>query len=454
MTRRLAVVFTTVILVAAGGVLMLLALGRSPTGSERQLMVAGLLVIMAAVLISNPLRLRLAAWLDRLHGGDQRDPREILDAAGGRLAQPLPLEDLLAEVAQSLRAVLPLTAAELWTYKDSRLTLATSDPYRDPREIELAPAEVQALMAAQLTGLAWLRVWLPQLLAGRPDERVRAAVMRQPQAVLGVIVLELLDGVEELSVDQEQAVIELSRQLGLRLQNSHLDDALRASVDDLRLQADELRQSRARVVAAGDAERRRIERDLHDGAQQHLVAISVNLKLARELGATEPERATALLARLGEEAELAMRELRGLAHGIYPPLLQQRGLDEALHVAADRTRLDVSVTTQGTARYPEDVEAAIYFCCVEALQNAAKHAGADARVSICVEQAAAQLEFSVTDNGAGFERGSVTGGAGLVGMGDRLAALGGTLEVDSQIGHGTRIHGTIPLEQSPAGQPP
>ncbi len=368
--------------------------------------------------------------------------------------QPLALEDLLAEVVQSLRQVLPLAAAELWTHEHSQLTLAASDPYREPREINLGPAEVQVLMGAHLTGPAWLRVWLPQLLSTRCEERVRVAVMRQPNSLLGVIVMELLDDVEELTVDQEQAVLELTHQVALTIRNSHLDDALRASIDDLRLQANELRRSRARVVAAGDAERRRIERDLHDGAQQHLVAISVNLRLARDLAATEPERAAELLGLLGDEIELAMRELRGLAHGIYPPLLQQRGLDEALRVAASRTHLDVSVETQSTARYSQDVEAAVYFCCVEALQNVAKHAGPHSRVSICVEQSNGRLEFAVKDDGAGFDRGTAAAGAGLVGMGDRLAALGGTLEIDSRAGQGTRVHGAIPLQDSSTGQTP
>jgi signal transduction histidine kinase len=451
-TSRVASLLVVSCLVVGAGLVMVLALGRSPTSDEYGLIAAALGSVVVATLAYEPLKHRLAARAARLSRNPRPDPHAVLELAAGRLSQPVAIDDLLSEVVQMLRSGLGLAAAEVWTCEHSRLELAASDPYREPHRIDLGPAEAQALMGAQLIGRAWLRVWLPTMLDGHAEHRVRAAVVRQPGVLVGLIVLELREEVEELSVDQEHTLLELARQVGLTLQNAQLDGALRASIDELSRQADELRRSRSRVVAAGDAERRRIERDLHDGAQQHLVAISVNLKLARDLANSEPERAAELLGLLGRDIELAMVELRDLAHGVYPSLLQQHGLDGALRAAAQRTGLDVSVAASTTDRYPEQVETAVYFCCVEALQNAAKHAGSGTSVSVSVEQHRGELSFAVEDDGAGFDPAASNGGAGLVGIGDRVAALGGSVEVESAVGRGTSVRGVIPLAGKPTGQ--
>jgi signal transduction histidine kinase len=195
---------------------------------------------------------------------------------------------------------------------------------------------------------------------------------------------------------------ELARQTGLAFHNAQLDTALQSSLDELRRQADELRASRARIVASGDAERRRVERDLHDGAQQHLVALAVNLRLARDVVLDDPPAAAEMLEELTGAVQDTIRELRELAHGIYPPLLVDSGLPEALRAVASRTPLDVDVVTDGIGRYPGDVEAAIYFCCLEALQNASKHAP-DAHVAVRVWEDAGGLLFEVADDGPGFD---------------------------------------------------
>ena len=155
----------------------------------------------------------------------------------------------------------------------------------------------------------------------------------------------------------------------------NLDSALQESLDEVRRQADELRASRARVVEAGDAQRRRIERDLHDGAQQHLVALAVSVNLVRQIADTDPDAAKAMLEQIGSDLQEAVQELRNLAHGIYPPLLMDRGLAEALSAASGRAALPTGVEADGIGRYSQQIEAAVYFCCLEALQNAAKHAG-------------------------------------------------------------------------------
>jgi signal transduction histidine kinase len=223
-----------------------------------------------------------------------------------------------------------------------------------------------------------------------------------------------------------------------------VDSALEASPDELRLHAEELRGSRARVVAAADAERSRIERDLHDGAQQHLVALVVNLQLARQLVDSDPAAAKTLLEEIGRDARDALDSVRELAYGIYPPLLLDRGLAEALSAAASRVEIPSQVEATAVDRYPIEVEATVYFCCVEALQNVAKHAGAGARATIRAWHEQGLLLFEVVDDGAGFDQ-NAKRGAGLTNMSDRLGALDGRLTISSEPGGGTRVSGTIPL---------
>ena len=218
---------------------------------------------------------------------------------------------------------------------------------------------------------------------------------------------------------------------------------LEARVDE---QVKELRASRTRVVLAADAERRRIERDLHDGAQQHLIGLAIQLRLVGELADSHPEKAKELLGGLDDEVQATLEQVRDLAHGIYPPLLQDRGLPDALAAAALRAPIGARVDARGLGRYPPDVEATVYFCCLEALQNAGKHAGVGATVTVRVHASDGSLSFEVTDDGSGFDAVSGRAGVGMTNMRDRLGALGGSLHVDSAPGAGTTISGTIPLE--------
>ena len=201
----------------------------------------------------------------------------------------------------------------------------------------------------------------------------------------------------------------------------------------------ELRASRARIVEAGDAERRRIERDLHDGAQQRLVALRMHLALvAEKLG-----RSSAFDS-LGVEVDEAIHELRDLAQGLYPPLLGQAGVGTALAAIARRSGMPVRIDVNGLSRQSIPVETTVYFCCVECLQNVAKHAGPGVSVTIGLAEVNGSLEFSVADDGSGFDPASVARGSGLTNLADRLAAVGGTLRIDSQPGDGTRITGRVP----------
>ena len=206
----------------------------------------------------------------------------------------------------------------------------------------------------------------------------------------------------------------------------------------------ELRESRARILAAADDERRRIERDLHDGGQQRLVALRIRLELAEEMMRDDPRRARNMLRRLGGEVDAALDELRSLAAGVYPSLLSARGLYDAICTAALQSPLPTSVDVDGSDRYPEDVETAAYFCCIEAMQNAAKHAPDAGSVSILLHRDG-ELRFEVRDDGPGFVVEDVTPGDGLMNMRDRMGAVGGALEIRSAPGAGTTVIGTIPV---------
>ncbi|HEX6391228.1 MAG TPA: HAMP domain-containing protein [Solirubrobacteraceae bacterium] len=207
-------------------------------------------------------------------------------------------------------------------------------------------------------------------------------------------------------------------------------------------QAAELQASRARIVAAGDAARRQVERDLHDGAQQRLVMLRLQLSAARRHLDAGDDRAGEALAAAAEELTRALEELRELAHGIYPAALESDGLPGALEDAAQRCPLPATVACDGAGRYPPALETAVYFCCLEALQNAAKHAGDGAVVRVTLADAGDELRFAVSDDGAGFD---VSGdGHGLQNMRDRIGALGGDLQIDSRPGAGTTVRGRVP----------
>ena len=234
----------------------------------------------------------------------------------------------------------------------------------------------------------------------------------------------------------------------LAICNAQLGSALAVSVEQLRRQAAELQASRTRIVAAADCERRRIERNLHDGAQQRLTALAIKVSLACELAESHDDQVREVLAELRADVREAADELRCLAHGIYPPVLVESGLLAALSTVARRSALPVTVHAAPLGRYPAEVEAAVYFCCLEAIQNACKHAGDRARVELRVWSDGAGLAFDVSDDGQGFQAGRCGLGAGFVNMQDRLCALGGSLRVESAPEQGTRVAGRVPVSRA------
>jgi signal transduction histidine kinase len=207
----------------------------------------------------------------------------------------------------------------------------------------------------------------------------------------------------------------------------------------------ELEESRKRIARAADVERSRIERDLHDGAQQRLIGLRIKLSLAEELARADPQAGMSAVHELGSEVELTLEELRSLAHGVYPSLLSDRGLVDALRSAVAESPLPGHVITHGVRRQSLEIETAVYFTCLEAVQNAIKHADGATRLWVSLSQDAV-LEFEVRDDGAGFEPPEGEFNGGLRNMRDRVEAVGGELRIVSSPGHGTSIRGTVPLQ--------
>jgi len=232
----------------------------------------------------------------------------------------------------------------------------------------------------------------------------------------------------------------------MALQNQRLETELRSSLR-------ELKASRSRIMSAADEERRRIERDLHDGAQQRLLALAIELELAGELVADDPDKGAQRLHELVGDVNEAMADIRSLASGLYPSLLLERGLVEAVAAVAAACAVPTTLTAEGLGRYAPEIEAAVYFCCREALQNAAKHAEGARSVVIKLWEAEAEaVHFEVRDDGAGLPQGHGSEGAGITNMRDRIGAMGGTLAIESHPGAGTRVMGAVPV--APVDQPP
>jgi signal transduction histidine kinase len=362
-----------------------------------------------------------------------------------RLARGEPMDELLLQVAEALRDSFGLDSAEIWLSLGGLIRRAVSDPPGEASQVTLTQAEESIAANARVSGRAWVKVWLPALLDGRPERGMRIAPAGVSGKLLGLIVIERAHRAEQLAEEADATLEELAREVAVGLNKQRLDAALQESLDRLQLQARELQESRARIVAAADAERQRIERDLHDGAQQYLVAVAVKARLIQQLSERDPARSQELIDQLATDIGSALEELRTLAHGIYPPLLSTGGLAEALPVACRRASLPAEFEAEVLRRYSRELEAAVYFCCIEALQNAGKYAGAGATARVRLWEEAGGLLFEVVDDGAGFDAGTAGQGAGITNMSDRIGAVGGRLHVESKPGRGTRVTGLVPL---------
>jgi signal transduction histidine kinase len=330
----------------------------------------------------------------------------------------LPAEDLLPHLARVLADATGAVRTQVWLTDGGLLRLQAAHPAAD-EDAERRCGAI-ALPSQGLPDLPGITMAFEVSHAG---ER------------LGALTLAKRPG-EALTPVEGRLAAQLAGQAGLVLHNAGLTDQLRERLA-------ELRASRKRIVATADGERRRLERNIHDGAQQQLVALSVMARLAETTLDSDKEGARAMLVQAQADAADALENLQDLARGIYPPLLADQGLAAALAAQARKSPVPVTVGADGLGRYPQEAEAAVYFSVLEALQNVAKYAAAS-QAAVRLAGRADALEFSVTDDGAGFDAGSAGYGTGLQGMADRLAALGGDLQVRSRPGHGTTVTGRLP----------
>jgi signal transduction histidine kinase len=427
-----AAVEATALMVVFGIAYLLIVGGTAPLSSAAARRVAWRFLLATGLLTLAylPVRTRLHRALMR-RATPRRQTSDAWQGLRDRLFWASTLQELSADARDLVRASVKVSEVEIWL----RSPPGTSDPSLyapsgGQKRLRLTVDEQGILARAAVSGTAWLRVWLPHLTEMQRDTRVRVAPIAHADELLGFVIARPAG--RRLGVSDDQALAEIAHQLGLAVHNLELATALRTSRDW--------------AVSAADMERRRIERDLHDGAQQQLVALAVNLGLVRKRAADDPTSVNASLEVLHGDLQAAIAQLRDLAHGIYPPLLRDRGLPEALAAATRRTGMGVDLSLDELrSRYPAQVEAAVYFCCLEALQNAAKHGGDSVRSSLRVWEADGNLAFEVVDDGPGFDLDAQPLGDGLRNMRERIGAVGGTLVVESQVGAGTRVRGRLPL---------
>ncbi len=392
---------TYVLVVVVGGTLT----GGSGSPSTLLSVVATALVAVGI----EPVRRRLRAGANRVLGRSPV-PYDVLAHFASDGGTPARMARLLAEGVGAARA-------QVWLLAGGRMRLAGVHPEPDGEE----PAAPD--------------------LAGEPAAGSHVRPVRHGGELLGMLVVEERAG-EPLTPVERELLGNLAAQAGLVLRNLRLTAELQDRLVEVSARADALRESRSRVVASEDRERRRLERDIHDGAQQQLVALAVNLRLARTLLPRRPAEARELLGSLDRSVEQAVADLLDVVGG-HPRLLADAGLTAALRAAADASPVPVEVTSRGVGRYSAEVEHAVYFCCLEALQNVAKHAAAG-RVVIALDDDGRRVSASVRDDGCGFGATASSDG-GLVHMVERIEAVGGGVTIRSVPGGGTAVSASVPI---------
>jgi signal transduction histidine kinase len=370
--------------------------------------------IFATALVAalfQPVRGLATRFANRLVFGGRAEPYDVLSRFNERMGGTYTAEDVLPRMARVIAEGTGAERVELWLGAGDALHAAAS-----------WPGEADAIVNAD-----------------------RIVPIEQQERSLGEIRIRK-SAAEPLTAAEDRLLEDLASQASVVVRNVGLTSDLQERVDELSLRADELRASRARIVAANDAERRRLERNIHDGAQQHLVALAVKLRLAKALAAKgDVEQAARMLRELRDQTDLARETLLDLAGGIYPSTLEDRGIAAALEEQAHAAGAPVAVDAEGLERLSIETEAAVYFVCLEAMQNAQKYARAS-HVAVHLARDDGHLAFEVRDDGVGFD-GSAVAGSGLQNMRDRLSALGGEVEIRSAPGRGTTVRGRVPLRE-------
>lgn len=438
--------------VTAGGLtLMVLAvylvvvvgLGDDIDGSEHDVLRLSMIAGAVAVVLAGPVRSRLRELTRATRASGSGPALGALETFGARMTRAVPMDELLLQLAETLNGTIAPVGAEVWTGEGGVLERTTSVPDRGPGRIQLSGPELAAVTGARVSGTSWAAMWLPELTTTKADtDHLRVAPITHLGQLLGLIAAYRTDADGPFTPDEDGLLADIARQVGLALHNVRLDSALQRSLEELTRKNRELEASRVRIVTAADESRRAIERNLHDGAQQHLVALALKVQMAK-LKAGDSAVLTGLLDDLGEEVQTTIDEVRELAHGIYPPLLREKGLGKALQRAADRGPLPSTVVMDTDRRFDPAIESAVYFCCLEAMQNAGKYAGAEAHLTVRVFEADGSLVFEVEDDGIGFDVSSVSESQGFANMRDRVGAHGGRLTVETTPGTGTLVRGEM-----------
>jgi signal transduction histidine kinase len=347
---------------------------------------------------------------DRIVYGRRATPYEVLTEFSERVGDAYATDDVLERMAQILGQGVGASSARVWLQVGGEL-----------RPVSSWPPEERLPLPLPCNGGA-----LPPM---HPEIGFE---VRDRGSLLGALSVEMPPN-DPMTPAKEKLVRDLASQAGLSLRNVQLVEDLRAS--------------RQRLVAAQDEERRKLEPNIHDGAQQQLVALTVKMRLARSLASKDAAKAESMLEQMETDTRTALEDLRDLARGIYPPLLADKGLAAAIEAQARKSALPVTLSVERVGRYPQDVEAAIYFSVLEALQNVAKYAQASS-VEISLSASERSLRFDVRDDGVGFDASSTGYGTGLQGIADRLSALGGRVDVRSAPGDGTTVAGELPVAGS------
>ena len=347
-------------------------------------------------LLTAPLYRLSTRLADRLVFGGRRTSYEVMTEFSERMANAYAADDILPRLARVAAEGVGAASATVWIEIAGRMRSAAS-----------WPAQAERLSA--LDG---------------------ALEIRHQGELLGALSVEMPAN-DPMTPAREQILRDLAAQAGLALRNVRL--------------LEDVRESRRRIVTAQDERARKLERDLHDGAQQQLVALTVKARLVAQLAERDPKRVTALLEEFQSDASDALENLRDLARGIYPPLLAEAGLAAALEAQARKAAVPVVIAAGDVGRLPSDVESAVYFSVLEALNNVAKYADAS-QATVSLTNSSGVLRFEVMDDGRGFAPEARSYGTGLQGIADRLAALGGELDVQSTPGAGTIVGGILPMK--------
>ena len=364
--------------------------------------------VVIFVLSFNAARSRARRLADRVVYGKRATPFEVLSEFSERVGETYSIDDVLPRMTQLLAAGTGAREARTWIRQGRVL-----------RSAAVAPVDAGPRPDAELAGEE-----LPSF-----DEGVHAFPVTHQGELLGAITLSMAPN-DPMDATKERLAHGVASQAGLALRNVRLVEDLRAS--------------RRRIVAAQDERAKALERNIHDGAQQQLVALTVRLRIAEQLAERDPSSVAQALRDLQGQATTALEDLRDLARGIYPPLLADQGLAAALEAQARKAAVTVGLEAADVGRYAQEVESTVYFCVLEALNNVAKYAEIGA-ATIFLSQSDGMLAFEVRDDGRGFDDGSLTYGTGLQGMADRLDAVGGRLSVRSAAGAGTVVRGEIPV---------